>query len=787
MTVLAGLADATPLFADARLESVGGGDVLKEASHVIDVDIDGVVARVESRQSVVNSSRTTQEALYTFALPLKAALTGVAVDLPGGEKTIAAVVDHDSALQFAPGLDQLDARNAVPDSAIVRLVSRGVATSGEEIATYELRAYPIPAGKSVTIRMSWLAPLRYNGGRLSLRIPGRGGAANLVNEQIRLAVRPPPSARALGAVYGGGKLLGKRAGSKRARYAFAAHPRRDLVIEAIPEFSTYATPTRTTAVAEFAAVPVTKSFGVLALSMLAPSPRGAAELNYERVVILADVSRSMGAEGIAATRQLTQQILSTMPPGTHVGALTFDRQVHSAFTGFRANNADTRARITTALTRPQLVNGSDLGAALDAAQTLIEGHELDRTPGEGVDRGARATNLVVIISDGMTPLALDGARAIDRLGSAVIASSNVAAITLVPDDAPAPDTEIGATAMLAARTRGRSLVVRLSEAQSRAADITADICRPPPLRLTGLVATKATTIDEDDFLLPARIDAGGGQLILGWYHGAPPSKLTVMGEGSGGKLRIVAVRKPGLLEHNALALALVNADTADLDIDLDGEDQDSLALIARAHKTAVVTRRNALVALASNDEFARDRLKLIKKWGGASFLRLPPPPERESWHQFRRYDGLAVDSVGSPVQRSSHRRTGELDHDIIAGLIERHVVPKAKSCYDHALRRKGALAGSLVVVIEIARGEVQLAEITTSTFAAAQIDACVVNAAYSIPVPRVALGDDPETIGVARYPLRFRVRDKQGRVELDTAAGSEPIDIDLDDPLGGLH
>jgi hypothetical protein len=65
------------------------------------------------------------------------------------------------------------------------------------------------------------------------------------------------------------------------------------------------------------------------------------------------------------------------------------------------------------------------------------------------------------------------------------------------------------------------------------------------------------------------------------------------------------------------------------------------------------------------------------------------------------------------------------------------------------------------------------------------MEKCVLDAAYAIQVPRVALGDDVEYIGVARYPIKFQRVGSNGKVVRgkDRNRG-EPADAD--DPLGGL-
>ncbi len=786
--VLIGLVlSTTDLASAASLHAVSTAAHIEEASHSLAIDWDGMVARVESTQVLVNTGRNTEEALYTFDLPAAAAVTGVSVEIDGHAKTVVAPVAAEAALHFAPGTAELHQKGAAPDVALLRLLGRSSDPSGEELARYELRVYPLPAGKAVTVRTTWVAPLRYHDGRLSLRIPARGDDANLVNQKIDLTLRPPVTARRLGAVYGDGKLLAARAGKGPTRLRFAGRLHGDLVIEAIPEFDSYATPHQARAVASFTTVPITKRFGVLAVSLLAPPPRGNAQLDFERVVVVADVSRSMGPAERAATSTMTEAVLAALPAATRVELVTFDRTARAAFPGFRDNDTATRQAVTAALaSAARGDNGSDLGAALDVTRQLIASARQSLRPGEGIERYVRAANLIVLVSDGMVPLELDGGRAADHLGT-LLDQCEVAAITIVPDQAPAPDDDDGVLPSLAARTHGRAISVRAGAVAARQSSIAAEIARPLPLRATRVEVAKQTTVAEDDLILPERLDAGGGLVQLGWYHGAAPVRLVLQAEADSGPVRISAVRDRGLIEHSALALAVVRAEVELSAIRPTGEDQESTALTERARRTPVVTSFGSLVALDSRDGFARDRLAMMKKWDSTTYFRLPPPPELEAGHRFEPYQTAMWSSASAAAPSSAHyRRTGELDQAIIGRLIERHVLPKAKACYDRALRQHPRMTGSLVVVIEIARGEVQFAETVESTFAGSGIEACVTNAAYSIPVPRVALGDDPETIGVARYPLAFRPRGQHGAVEHVTDHTNGQVDIDLDQPLGDL-
>jgi len=128
------------------------------------------------------------------------------------------------------------------------------------------------------------------------------------------------------------------------------------------------------------------------------------------------------------------------------------------------------------------------------------------------------------------------------------------------------------------------------------------------------------------------------------------------------------------------------------------------------------------------------------------------------------------------------RRTGELDRVIVERLMKHHVVPRARACYDRALRRDGDLTGTVTIELEMVRGEVQDARIGRTTITDPSLIECLLDAAYATPVPPVALGDASEVVVVARYPLRLRRI--QHRPEVTPGVDRRPPDPD--DPLGGI-
>ncbi len=785
--------------ADASLTSVGGQGALKEAQLELNVAFDGVVAQVSARQSIVNAGPAAAEALYTFDLPIDAAVTGVSIRLPDGRSSTAAVIEAEAAI--TPLADP-DGVPAAPDLGLLRVIARDVpgidGDTSLSRATYELRVYPVPPQQAVTVTVDWVAPLRYDDGRLLLRIPGRGSVQGLVREQVSLRLTPPAGVRGFGAVHGGGQSLGR--GIRQAR--FAAAPRGDVVIDAALDFGAETRP-----VVGVARVPMdggAGAMGAIGVSVLAPLPAAARDLGYERLLLVLDVSRSLGRPGLAATATMIDALLGSMSENARVDALLFDSGVRRVFGRFRANDAEARTALAQALRPDELANGSDLGAALDSARTILQKEPLDAQPAEGIERGARAGTLMVVVSDGMIPLELTPRRALDRLGPDVLGDVAVAALILVPDEAPVPDTREGVLSTLARKSSGRVMAVRFGEAASRATALAATLNRP--LLLTELAVDAGGAL-LDGIELPSALEPGQGVIAMGLYRGTPPASIAITGLAQGQPSRLVAQRDAAM-GRVALPLAMVRAQQEDFLGERSPErgsdpgtargsapggsrEPDAVAaaqrrLVAMARRAGAVTRHSSLVLLDAADRFARDRLSMTRTWGASTFFRLPPPPERTAEHTFRRFERRVPPDRHAADTPS--RRTGEIDAQIVKRLLESHVKPMATTCYENALRLAPDLAGTMTVVLELARGEVQHAEVQRSTLQNAGVEACVARAAYSIQVPRVALGDDPEIISVVRYPLELRKRQRGDAVRA-RSADEEPALRELLDsktPLDGL-
>jgi hypothetical protein len=414
--VLSGTAGADEI--DAELMGVGARPVVVESAFSLDVKMEGVVARVSERHSWKAREGRDDEAVYRFTLPADAVPTEIAVVLDGGRTARGIVVDADAAV--TPLADPA-AIEAKADVALLRRIAWPKAADAERVASlrrYEARVFPV-AGRAIEVRIGWLAPLRYDDGRLHLRIPGRGSA--LPAPEVSLQVAAPVGARSLGEVAIAGRRVAQSAGSPRGSWRARARDGGDVTLEATPRWPDE----RLRAILATTALDGDSSAVLLAL--LAPPPQPRATPRYPRLVLLVDTSRSMATSGLKAARELARAVLQHVGQHTRVEAILFDRAARRVLGGFAANDREAHKKIERALSGAKAGNGSDLGAALEETRRLLAERRAD------VEKGGGPGTLVVMLSDGLAPLALDGERALDRLGDAAADDIHLVSVILHPE------------------------------------------------------------------------------------------------------------------------------------------------------------------------------------------------------------------------------------------------------------------------------------------------------------------------------------------------------------------
>ncbi len=122
-------------------------------------------------------------------------------------------------------------------------------------------------------------------------------------------------------------------------------------------------------------------------------------------------------------------------------------------------------------------------------------------------------------------------------------------------------------------------------------------------------------------------------------------------------------------------------------------------------------------------------------------------------------------------------------------MIDTGLIPRARTCFQPLLLSQKTSEGTVVLQLELARGEITHARATQSTMSL-DVQRCLVEAAYQMNVPRVAPGDDADTVTIVNYPLTFRSLAAGELVLPGDANSADPIDtgiqVDADTPLGGV-
>jgi hypothetical protein len=738
--------------ADASLAAIRGEDV-SEGAFALSIELHGLHAAVEIRQTFVNAGATDAEIVYDFELPSSAAIDGAVVAMPGKRDAAAFGADSTAAATPAPD-DGTD--GSAPDPLLLRVLDHtpgDPVTGAPDLTEYELRVFPIPAKKAITVRTRFVVPVEVADGRVILRLPDRGDAPNLSRETGE--VRFHPEGGIVGYDHVHVDEADATASGNGVRFA---HTRRGpLVLDATPRVRG----TEPSIWYDTSAIDATR--GSISVSYFVPRPTTTDRLPFDRIEVLVDTSRSMdGAlDGVA---RVVDAILSQATPQAQIQAILFDRTAHAAG-GWRANDSAARADIAKAIKAAVLANGTDLGEAMSTAGSALA----DTDPGQ--------RTLVVVVSDGLAPQDTSGLDLVQRVGGPR-PGLTVSFVLVTPDHAALPDVLHGALADVAYRAGGMVLTTRAGEVPARATGIAAELGHPAPVHDAALAGADSAT----GLVLPALLPAGTGGVVTAVYTGAAPSRVELDGARGEHALRIAARRAPApelgdlvLASVDPLAIAR-HADDADPSDDDAKRARDLLADVRR--QRGVVTDATSLIVIDSSSRFAAERRKLAL--GGGPFMRIAPPGDP---------------SVGGPapqVRIGSVHLNGNLDARLIHGMIETGLVPRARTCFQPLLLKQRESEGTIHLDLELSRGEVTSARIVRSDFTM-DINTCIVDAAYQLDVPRTVIDDLPDTVYLVHYPLTFRSL-AAGEVVLPGDADSpDPIDTGVhvsepDQPLGdGAH
>lgn len=367
LAALAGPVRADTLQIDLQANPERGFQVVEELAYEAIVDgTDGYRADLRLRVALHNASNREQDAVLSLALPLGAEIHGLQVAQGG-------VWSPGKAAGIAADPGRRD-----PGSVLVRLLAP---VSAGELPGAEIVAFSLDPTSTTQIELQLKVPIRLQGDRWELELPGRGDERTGLAGQRRIIVKSPRFW--VDGVSNGGELFlvtqpdertlvswpleqGARAGGQGTLAPLDAH------VAAVPDG------------------PGARA-GRFTLSLrLGPT----APVRPDHVVLVVDRSRStapaMHREAFAAVAAL----FDALPAGLTFDAISFARRARPLL----AEGADwpevhdqaARERIAGALDAGSREQGTDLAAALALAGQRI------------VARGARRP-LILVITDGMLP------------------------------------------------------------------------------------------------------------------------------------------------------------------------------------------------------------------------------------------------------------------------------------------------------------------------------------------------------------------------------------------------
>lgn len=680
--------------ADSTWSEYGQGDApmpleqLTESACDVDVWLRGAIAEVQMRQRIANPGPAVLAATTELELPPGAQLVEVAAQ-PDRKKTVRSIPVE------APVTSDLVSSDAVlgPDPVLATALAP---LDGHP--RYRVIVQPIQPDHDVTISTRWLATAELRDGEIRLTLPPHPG----LKCRVLVHATPGPGTRV-----GHIRFNGIDAGS--ATYELADQA---LTIGVELAFA------RQLPAVWMQTESLGSGFTARAITVVTPGVR---LLGARRVLLVIDGSRSMELVGRHNVKKLVRAIAGTLPKGSELEAIFYDRTAARVFPSWTAPTADALSMLDTMIDNRPAGNGSDTAGAFALAKTLI-------------DESTEAAPLVVLITDGVL-----GEVATNALSTSLSTKKKgveVHAIVVAPGRMRELDSD---AVRVAVEKFGGSYTVLSTGTLDRELANAADWLRPAWLSI-GLNGTYR----KDD--VPRELAAGAGYVLFDIVNERSP--VGIAGWSRGKRYEVSARSAPS----TAFAqLALVSDDTT---LFL----QELPAWRAR-HPAA--DAEHALVVLSSVGKVAANRRAMIA--GGGPYTRMVafgdpafPPDVRV---------GTVTATGGSAI-----------DSKALELLFRTQLQPAAYACYQRAIARSPKLGGTVSFRLEIGRGEMTRAAV--AGLGDATFDACLLDAAYLVTpsLPNPDYNVDDRTI--ANYPITFSVRENKPFAIAGDADSSSPIDID---------
>jgi len=711
-TVVAGLARtaaADTVFDEVGPEGSRPATRISEVSCDLDLAFTGAIATGELRQRLRVTGDDEVGASYSFELPRGVAVTSFSTKAIGGVALAGIPVTAPIISEKATARDVIDA-----DPALLEQRPDG---------TYRMTVQPLNSDRELAITTRFVAPAEIAEGALRLVVPPRS-AQDKQLAPCRVVVKS--------ATAGPGATIVKLP----APLTF------DTTEAVIDVDLAFAKPeplvwTQTEALGD----------GKSATLVTVIAPPRATVMAARRALFVIDTSRSMEMVGRANALQVMRAIATSLPAGSQIEAIAFDRTAHRVFAGWKPASAATIDAIAAAITaRSTTINGTDLDAAFTTAHAALG------------ELGAEQA-VVIAITDGMLG-DLDR-----RLTAALDAKPSQLDVHVVALDPP------GATVPSASRLRepielyGGSYVEVGVDELAIALPGAAGWLRPS---WTDVTATGGVVV-------PAQLRAGAGATQVIVHAGAAPAiAVTAKAQTT---VKSVARVAPGA---GAAVIALATPPEGVID--------------PRSYKARpIVTPKTPFAVLTDRGRVAANRTAMVR--GGGPYTRMIVVADADP-------SRTIAPTSRSVAPGGAAARPSAIAKIALERMLREQLQPKAYACYQRALGLDQKLAGLVTFDVHIARGEVTRAG--TTGIGDATFRACLADAAYLMtpPLPDPAVHDDDET--VVHYPVTFKLHENKplvvpGDADSDTAididavqggvpAGRRtPVKVDGSTPLGGMR
>jgi hypothetical protein len=136
-----------------------------------------------------------------------------------------------------------------------------------------------------------------------------------------------------------------------------------------------------------------------------------------------------------------------------------------------------------------------------------------------------------------------------------------------------------------------------------------------------------------------------------------------------------------------------------------------------------------------------------------------------------------VEPIVRPVAEPTPPVRGSMDRLVMRNVLSLAYMPRARACYLARTGKNAAsrdLTGKVRLAIDVVRGEVQRADIESSTLNRADVEQCLREGAFEVEVPRVVRNDAPVT---AILNLVFRPQTPEKKRGDDLGAVGDQIDL----------